>query len=104
MIIYCKNINKIFINICDNNINNKELINLLKCFNKIAPYHKISYSLYNKEFLNCLLNISLNSQINSEQMLYSFDLFKAFSENPFSVEENSDFIINKIFKIIKFNK
>ena len=30
-------------------------------------------------------------------MQYSFELFKAFSENPFSVEENSDFIINKIF-------
>ena len=97
MISYCKNINKVFINICENNINNTELINLLKCFNTIAPYHKISYSLYNKEFLNCLLNIILNSQINSEQMLYSFELFKAFSENPFSVEENSDFIINKIF-------
>jgi hypothetical protein len=30
-------------------------------------------------------------------MLFSFELFKAFSENPFSVEENSDFIINQIF-------
>ena len=39
----------------------------------------------------------MNSTINSEQMLFSFELFKAFSENPFSVEENSDFIINKIF-------
>ena len=98
MISYCKNISKIFKNNCENNnINNTELINLLKCFNTIAPYHKISYSLYNKEFLNSLLNIILNSKINSEQMLCSFELFKAFSENPFSVEENSDFIINKIF-------
>ena len=98
MISYCKNINKIFINICENNnLNNQELIPLLKCFNTIAPYHKISYSLYNKEFLSSLLNIILNSIINSEQMQYSFELFKAFSENPFSVEENSDFIINKIF-------
>ena len=98
MISYCKNIHKYFKNICEsNNTNNDELISLLKCFNTIAPYHKISYSLYNKEFLNSLLNIILNSTINSEQMLYSFELFKAFSENPFSVEENSDFIINKIF-------
>jgi len=98
MISYCKNINKIFINLCENNnLNNQELIPLLKCFNTIAPYHKISYSLYNKEFLSSLLNIILNSIINSEQMQYSFELFKAFSENPFSVEENSDFIINKIF-------
>jgi hypothetical protein len=98
MISYCKNINKIFISISENsNLNNPELIPLLKCFNIIAPYHKISYSLYNKEFLSSLLNIILNSIINSEQMQYSFELFKAFSENPFSVEENSDFIINKIF-------
>ena len=98
MISYCKNIHKYFQNICENrNINNDELISLLKCFNTIAPYHKISYSLYNKDFLNSLLNIILNSTINSEQMLYSFELFKAFSENPFSVEENNDFIINKIF-------
>ena len=98
MISYCKNINKIFISITENNNqNNPELISLLKCFNIIAPYHKISYSLYNKEFLSSLLNIILNSVINSEQMQYSFELFKAFSENPFSVEENSDFIINKIF-------
>ena len=100
MVNYCKNINKYFKNICENknnNINNEELISLLKCFNTIAPYHKISYSLYNTEFLNSLLNIILNCKINSEQMLYSFELFKAFSENPFSVEANSDFIINKIF-------
>ena len=98
MISYCKNISKLFKSICENKtINNEELIPLLKCFNIIAPYHKISYCLYNKEFLNSLLNIILNSAINSEQMLFSFELFKAFSENPFSVEENSDFIINKIF-------
>ena len=98
MISYCKTISKIFKNICDNNnINNDKLIPLLKCFNTIAPYHKISYSLYNKDFLNSLLNIILNSKINCEQMFCSFELFKAFSENPFSVEENSDFIINKIF-------
>ena len=98
MISSCKNITKIFKNICEmNKLNSQELIPLLKCFNTIAPYHKISYCLYDKEFLNALLNIILNSTINSEQMLYSFELFKAFSENPFSVEENSDFIINKIF-------
>jgi hypothetical protein len=80
MINYCKNINKLFKNICENgNINNEELIPILKCFNTIAPYHKISYSLYNQEFLISVLNIILNSKINSEQMLCSFELFKAFS-------------------------
>ena len=100
MINYCTNIAKRFINICDNNINtgnNIEVLSLLKCFNTIAPYHKISYILYNKEFLLCLFNLVLNSDLKSEQLFYALDLFKAFSENPFSVEENCDLIINIIF-------
>ena len=98
MINYCGNINKRFINLCENqNYNNPEIISILNCFNIIAPYHKISYSIYNKEFLSCLFNLILNSDLKSEQLLYGFESFKAFSENPFSVEENSDFIINKIF-------
>ena len=45
MINYCININKRFITICEtqNNANNPEIISILKCFNIIAPYHKISY-------------------------------------------------------------
>ena len=99
MINYCININKRFITICEtqNNTNNPEIIAILKCFNIIAPYHKISYIIYNKEFLTCLFNLILNSDFKSEQLFYAFESFKAFSENPFSVEENSDFIINKIF-------
>ena len=98
MVTYCKNICKIFKNLCESsNVDKDELISLLKCFITIAPYHKISYCLYNNEFLDTLLNIILKSNMNSDQMLYAFELFKAFSENPFSVEENSDFIINKIF-------
>ena len=98
MINYCGNINKRFISLCENqNYNDPEIISLLNCFNIIAPYHKISYSIYNKEFLSCLFNLILNSDLKSEQLLYAFESFKAFSENPFSVEENSDFIINKIF-------
>ena len=99
MINYCININKRFINICEtqNTSNNPEIISILKCFNIIAPYHKISYIIYNKEFLMCLFNLILNSDLKSEQLFYAFESFKSFSENPFSVEENSDFIINKIF-------
>ena len=100
MINYCININKRFITLCESqnkNNNNPEIISILKCFNIIAPYHKISYIIYNKEFLLCLFNLILNSDLKSEQLFYAFESFKSFSENPFSVEENSDFIINKIF-------
>ena len=99
MINYCININKRYINICETQTsnNNPEIISILKCFNIIAPYHKISYIIYNKEFLLCTFNLILNSDLKSEQIFYAFDSYKAFSENPFSVEENSDLIINKIF-------
>ena len=99
MINYCININKRYINICETQTsnNNPEIISILKCFNIIAPYHKISYIIYNKEFLLCTFNLILNSDLKSEQIFYAFESYKAFSENPFSVEENSDLIINKIF-------
>ena len=105
MINYCININKRYINICEsqNSNNNPEIISILKCFNIIAPYHKISYIIYNKEFLLCTFNLILNSDLKSEQIFYAFESYKAFSENPFSVEENSDLIINKIFtKLLNF--
>ena len=105
MINYCISINKRYINICEsqNSNNNPEIISILKCFNIIAPYHKISYIIYNKEFLMCTFNLILNSDLKSEQIFYAFESYKAFSENPFSVEENSDLIINKIFsKLLNF--
>jgi len=99
MINYCININNRYISICETQTsnNNPEIISILKCFNIIAPYHKISYIIYNKEFLLCTFNLILNSDLKSEQIFYAFESYKAFSENPFSVEENSDLIINKIF-------
>ena len=65
MINYCININKRYINICEsqNSNNNPEIISILKCFNIIAPYHKISYIIYNKEFLLCTFNLILNSDL-----------------------------------------
>ena len=82
------------------NLTNSKLISLLKCFNVIASYHKVSYVLYNNQFLSISLNILLNSNLNCEKDDLIFELLKSFSENPISVEENCDFIITKIFKAI----
>ena len=72
MINYCININKRYISICETQTsnNNPEIISILKCFNIIAPYHKISYIIYNKEFLLCTFNLILNSDLKSEQIFY----------------------------------
>ena len=88
-------------NLNDNkNMVNSKLISLLKCFNVIAPYHKISYVFYNSLFLNLSINLLMNCNLNSEKAELIFELLKYFSENSISVEENCDFIINKIFKKI----
>ena len=80
--------------------NISKIISLLKCFNIISSYHKISYVLFNNQFLNILLNLLMNSNLNSEKAELIFELLKSFSENATSVEENCDFILNKLFKKI----
>ena len=42
----------------------------------------------------------MNSNLNSEKAELIFELLKSFSENATSVEENCDFILNKLFKKI----
>ena len=80
------------------NQNNGKLITLLKCFNVIALYHKISYILYNNQFLNISLNLLMNSNLKGEIAELIFELLKSFSENTLSVQESCEFIINKLFK------
>ena len=102
LINFCNNIIKYFVSINDDKKNYKEIISLIDTFNIIAPYQKVSFSLYNSEFLNSLINI-LNHNINNpgDQLITkTFDLIKSFSENPYSVEKNSDFIIKQMFRKI----
>ena len=99
LIKYCNDIIKYFELISNNKKKSKEVISLLDAFNIIAPYQKVSYALFKTDFLNALINIINDNISNPDDDLITktFDLIKAFSENPFSVEKNSDFIIKKIF-------
>ena len=98
MVNYCNKMSKYFISIFNNNNNNNnnEIFSLLKIFHIISPYHKISYILFKKDFLEVLLKILY--QIKHLEL--SFEILKSFSENPFCVEENSDYIINFLFENI----
>ena len=99
LINYCNNIIKYFSQISSDKKKSKEIISLLDAFNLIAPYQKVSYALFKTDFLNSLINI-INDNISNpdgDLIKKTFDLIKAFSENPFSVEKNSDFIIKKMF-------
>ena len=80
--------------------NNNKLISLLKCLNIIAPYYKVSYVLFNNQFLDLSINNLMNCNLNTEKAELILELLKSFSENSISVLENCDFIINKIFKKI----
>jgi hypothetical protein len=86
----------LFNNNNNNNNNNNEIVSLLKVFNIISPYHKISYILFKKDFLEVLMKLLY--QLKHIEL--SFEILKSFSENPFSVEENSDYIINFLFENI----
>ena len=58
--------------------------------NKFPEYFIKSFLVFGIDYYTrCNLNLK------SEQIFYAFESYKAFSENPFSVEENSDLIINK---------
>ena len=98
MVNYCNKMSKYFISIFNNNNNNNEneIISFLTIFNIIAPYHKISYILFKKDFFEVLLKILYQLK----HLDLTFEILKFFSENPFSVEENSDYIINKLFESI----
>ena len=102
LINFCNNIIKYFISISDNNKNYEEIICLLDAFNIIAPYQKVSFAIYNTQFLNSLINILNYNISNPDDILITktFDLLKSFSENPYSVEQNSDLIIKKMFNKI----
>ena len=99
---YYKNYSEELQNITNGNENqpqnNGKLISLLKCFNVIAPYYKISYIFFNGKFLNISLNLLMNSNLNSEKAELIFELLKYFSENAMCVIDNCDVIINKLFK------
>ncbi len=102
LIKFCDNIIKYFISIENNKKNEQEIISLIDCFKIIAPYQKVSFHLYNIQFLNSLINI-LNNNINNENEILitkSFDLIKSFSENQCSIKKKIDFIIKQMFQKI----
>ena len=80
---------------------NKDKINEIKkyckLFDIIGLYHKISYTLFTKDFLDIIKNYIKKklpeSASNDELIGNLLDVLIKFSENPFSVELNIDFIL-----------
>ena len=97
---------KIFISNCSNEKmikeNSNEVSMIIKSFNIIAPYHKISYSLFKGDFLEtCFKILELSLTINNNELINEcLNLFLNFSEHSFSVEQNCDLLINKLYKQI----
>jgi len=96
-----------FINLINKDNKPDEIINYCKIFNIIGIYHKISTSLFKKDFLIAIVNYikSKNKNINEKILEGLFDTLLRFSENPLSVEENIDLILKSLLiDILKFTE
>ena len=85
---FCSNLNKDKID---------EIKKYCKLFDIIGLYHKISYTLFTKDFLDTIKNYIKKklpeSGSNDELIGNLLDVLIKFSENPFSVELNIDIIL-----------
>ena len=106
MVNFCILMDKLFIsNFSNEKIikeNSNELCMIIKSFNIIAPYHKISYSLFKGEFLETsfkILEVSLSLN-NYDLVNECLNLFLNFSEHSFSVEQNCDLLLHQLYKQI----
>ena len=90
---YIKNFNSLL-----NKDKVNEIINYCKIFDIIGIYHKISYTIFTPEFLDSIKNYikkKLSESGNNEELIGNLlDVLIKFSENPFSVEQNIDIILN----------
>jgi hypothetical protein len=106
MVNFCLLMDKLFIsNFSNEKIikeNSNELCMIIKSFNIIAPYHKISYSLFKGEFLETTFKIlELSLSLNNYDLVNEcLNLFLNFSENSFSVEQNCDLLLHQLYKQI----
>jgi hypothetical protein len=75
-----------------------EIIYYCKLFEIIGLYHKISYTIFTPKLLDSIkkyIKKKLSGSGNNHELIgYLLDVFIKFSENPFSVEQNIDIILN----------
>jgi len=90
---YIKNFNSLL-----NKDKVNEIIYYCKIFNITGLYHKISYTIFTSELLDSIKKYIKNklskSENNNELIGNLLDVLIKFSENPFSVEQNIDIILN----------
>ena len=93
---YIKNFNSLL-----NKDKVNEIINYCKIFDIIGLYHKISYTIFTPEFLDSIkkyIKKKLSKSLNNDELIGKLlDVLIKFSENPISVEQNIDVILNGFF-------
>ena len=105
MINFCKNILKYLIpqitsSISTNTANtNEDVVSLVMAVATIAPYYKISFSLFKTEFIEALVSLIAST---SNEALHSnaLDILRCFSETAYSVDESSSVLISSLFASI----
>ena len=100
MIAYCKSLAMQFIKLISNQKENlNEIAAVLSSISIIGPYHKISYILNTKDFIETLLKL-IRSSSNEDIISSAFDIIKSFSENTYSVEQNTDYLVTKFISAL----
>ena len=105
MINFCKNILRYLIlqitkSISTNTANtNNDIISLITAIAIIAPYYKISFSLFKTEFIEALVSL-ISSTTNEVIHSNALDILRCFSETAYSVEESSNVLITSLFASI----
>ena len=97
----CTFIGDYFTTMLNKNDNVNEILESAKAINIVGSYQKIAITLFKVDFINNILSYLMNPKINNEALISEMcDILLKFSENPFSVEKNIDFILKTFLKNI----
>ena len=100
MINFCKSISQYLISLIKTPSSSvQDIIQVLSSITIISPYQKIAYCLYTPEFLESVIKI-VRSTSNETILKDAFDILRAFSENTYSVEQATDYLISKFISSV----
>lgn len=91
------------LNVLNTNTNNKanniNIYQVLKAYSVTNITSKLRTYIYNKDFLEKIVEILLNKELMKDEMIINevFTILIVFSENKQVIEDNLDFVLNKLF-------
>ena len=88
-----------FSNFLTKNTNAEDAIERAKAIGIVGSYQKIATTLFKVDFINNLLSYLINPKIKNDVLISEiYNILLRFSENPFSIEKNIDYILKTFLK------